>query len=212
MKDNWLKDFEEFNKSKTLREMIEGNEKVKAKIEKLEEEGLFITAKVFDKEIEKILDNKYYINIMKVNDDSYNQIVKEGNKYLYAELCSIMNDERYFLNDYRNLYSDNIFKSEDYCIRRNALKLKSGKLFSVQASSYHYCKPRISVSFEVYEKVELGIFESFNACDNDVLKNCEWEDRESEDACVYVLPCISIVDLVRAIAVEGGIESVVIPK
>lgn len=207
MKDNWLKDFE---KSRTLREMIEGNEQVKAKIEKLEEEDLFITAKVFDKE--KILDNKYYINIMKINDDSYNKIVKDGNKDLYAELCYIMNDEKYFLNDYRNSYSDNIFKSEDYCIRRNALKLKSGKLFSIQASSYHYCKPRVSVSFEVYEKVELGVFECFNACDNDVLKKCEWEDRESEDDCVYVLPFLSVVDLVRAIAAEGGIEDVVIPR
>lgn len=209
MKDNWLEDFEKFQKSKTLREMKCGNEE---QIKKLEEEGLFITVQVYDKEIEKVLSNRYSINIMKVNDDSYNQIVKDGNKDLYAELCSIMNDERYFLNDYRSPYSDNIFKSEDYCIRRNALKLKSGKLFSVQASSYHYCKPRVSVSFEVYEKVELGIFECFNVCDNEVLKHCDWEDRETEDAYVYVLPCISVVDLVRAIALEGGIESVVIPS
>lgn len=153
-----------------------------------------------------------YINIMKVDNDSYNKIVRDGNKDLYAELCFIMNNEEYFLNDYRSPFSENIFKSEDYCIRRNALRLRSGKLFSIQASSYHYCKPRVSVSFEVYEKVELGVFECFNVCDNDVLKKCEWEDTESEDAFVYVLPCISVVDLVRAIAAEGGIEDVAIPR
>lgn len=151
------------------------------------------------------MNKNYSIDIMKVDDKSYNQIIKDDNVDLYNELCSIMNNEKYFLDNYRKSSYGNIFESEDYCIRRNALKLKSGKIFSIQASSYHYCKPRISASFEVYERVELGIFECFNICDNPILKNCVWEDTEEEDAFVYVLPQISIIDLLNAIKYEGGI-------
>ena len=69
--------------------------------------------------------------------------------------------------NFNKILSQNIFKhyAGDTGQNTKALVLKSGLVLSIQASDRHYCWPRETIDYDLYESFEVG----FPSCKVDIL-------------------------------------------
>lgn len=131
------------------------------------------------------------------------------NKEIYKDLCNLLNDNANIVNT--SMYEKYMPEyRENSMIIRARIITNSNRQYSIQASSYHYCNPRLTLDdFTDYRTVELGVFFGKNEAPN-ALKHLDFDDKSS-DQNINVLSCVSIEDLVNAIEEEGGIKDLYYP-